>query len=124
MGRNYGTYDPNLMSESPKVRFRLLRNRSAQQRTWVELTLEEYDALTINSKPCHYCLGPLALAGCRLSRINPDLPYRVDNVVPSCRDCGVKRRWHNHHKLWIARFKTRMERKLVNRDVLPLQNKL
>lgn len=54
------------------------------------LSLEDYTALC--NKPCYYCnniLGKIVECGVGLDRINSDIGYQLDNVLPCCQTCNI-----------------------------------
>lgn len=51
------------------------------------ITFEEYSKIVEDNK-CFYCDNNLPEAGHGLDRINNNLGYTVDNVVPSCKECN------------------------------------
>ena len=58
-------------------------------------TIEYYiDAV---QQPCIYCKKHKPFNEMGLDRIDNDKPHSLDNVVPCCTECNVKRgRWHSH----------------------------
>lgn len=45
----------------------------------------------LQTRPCIYCGNALNLSGAGLDRIDGELPYTIDNVVPSCWPCNFLR---------------------------------
>ena len=50
------------------------------------LTFEQFKELDV--KPCHYCQSPASRTGMGLDRVNNDLGYKIENVVPCCAPCN------------------------------------
>lgn len=55
-----------------------------------ELTREQFARLS--ALPCTYCGNPQSGSGAGLDRLDNELGYTVDNVVPSCWPCNYIRR--------------------------------
>lgn len=54
------------------------------------LTFLEYDSLVSNAV-CHYCAGSLPETGCGLDRVNWKESYSLENVVPCCIVCNIRK---------------------------------
>ena len=63
----------------------------ASTRRGFSFTLSEQEFVTITSKPCHYCDGPLPRIGSGLDRIDNDKGYELGNVIPCCTRCNRTR---------------------------------
>ena len=64
-------------------------NRSPEAQQF-SISIAEY--IEIVSKPCYYCNASLAEEkGSSLDRIDNDLGYHIDNVVPCCKYCNKSR---------------------------------
>jgi hypothetical protein len=73
----------------PHNRFKNTRSRAQHRgKTWT-LSQEEY--LSIILAPCIYCNSNLNDTAGGLDRINNDIGYHLDNVVPCCGRCNITR---------------------------------
>lgn len=77
--------------------YSLLRRMAVRRKCAMEISFEEYRAL-VEGKPCWYCKIDLSKhCGHKLDRVDNELGYSIDNVVPCCADCnrikGVLERW-------------------------------
>jgi len=54
------------------------------------ITLDEFSEIFKNGK-CYYCGGTIGYSGVGLDRIDNDLPYNKDNVLPCCGNCNKLR---------------------------------
>lgn len=70
--------------QKPESRFRTYVSSAKSRGFEWKLTLEEF--LSFWKKPCDYCGGDIVTIG--LDRINPSLPYQIDNVGPCCFSCN------------------------------------
>lgn len=66
--------------------FNILRAKSAARGLPMDLSFDEYVALT--SADCCYCHGPLPKSGYGLDRKNSSLGYSIENCVPCCKTCN------------------------------------
>ena len=73
----------NLM---PGSKFSRLKLFARQRHIPVEVTRQEFDALA--GLPCFYCGGITTDSGSGVDRVDSNLPYRADNLVPSCSFCN------------------------------------
>ena len=73
----------------PKPRLREIRRDAKNRNLPFKLTYEEF--LTFWQKPCYYCGDKIITVG--LDRVDNDLGYQLDNLVPCCILCNrFKRR--------------------------------
>jgi hypothetical protein len=56
--------------------------------------IDEITYVELISQPCVYCGGMLPESGCGLDRINNNLGYTLNNVVPCCGACNQIRNVH------------------------------
>lgn len=96
----YAAKNPDRIAQS---RMRIHRSLRFQHRSQMRvakdrkiphhLTLDEFSQIRRAGR-CHYCGNVLAETGPQQDRVNSDLPYLFDNLVPCCRDCNtVKGKW-------------------------------
>lgn len=75
---------------SPSFRLAHLKGRAHARKRTFDINIEQFKILI--SQPCHWCKVPdsneLRLG---LDRINNELGYSIDNVVPSCGPCNNTR---------------------------------
>jgi len=63
------------------------RRQNSVASNW-DLSIEEYTE-KISSNSCYYCGGPLPNYGAALDRLDSNIGYSVDNVVPCCKYCNT-----------------------------------
>lgn len=75
-------------SLTDKARWHVFRAKSKKRGIEVSITYEEF--IQISSQDCLYCLGYFCARtnGSNLDRIDCDLGYHIDNVVPCCKVCN------------------------------------
>jgi hypothetical protein len=56
-----------------------------------EFTLTEEEYLSLVSQVCHYCEKPILNKGMRLDRKDSLVGYIIENVVPCCYPCNMKK---------------------------------
>lgn len=86
----------------------------------VSITKEEYQKVC--ALPCHYCRGPLPEAGHGLDRLNNNLGYHLNNVVPCCTTCNKARgTWWTPEETRIAVQAVEQYRLSLNEPQAPLK---
>lgn len=70
-----------------KGRWKRTRWRAERRGHEFALTLEQFIAL-VGPNRCHYCAGPLPVAGTALDRVDNTKGYTFDNVLPCCTECN------------------------------------
>lgn len=73
-----------------KSRYNTLVNHCKNKGKKLRLTYDEYEKI-IKDKNCQYCNGKLSRTSYSLDRVNNDLGYSLDNVVPCCQKCNSKK---------------------------------
>jgi hypothetical protein len=68
-------------------RFNTGRNNNKRRGIPSNITFEEWCIFVVN--PCHYCTGSLAETGFGVDRIDSNLGYEQDNLVPCCYICNI-----------------------------------
>lgn len=76
----------NRNSKLPKRLYNAAMKAKQRGLAWT-ISLEDYGPLLQHG--CFYCAGALEKFGCGLDRVNSDLGYVLENVVPCCRLCNV-----------------------------------
>jgi hypothetical protein len=81
---------------------RLRKYKVAAQARGIVFRLKDFDFFELIQKPCHYCgqaprlldnrnenktLGTLAVNG--VDRVDSEIPYEINNVVPCCKFCNL-----------------------------------
>lgn len=95
---NYSKHRPRtiqedkLRNEKPSRRFTKFKAHANKRGIPLQLTLEEFSEII--AKDCYYCGGSLAPTGCGMDRIDHDLAYHKDNVIPCCKTCN---RFRGHY---------------------------
>jgi hypothetical protein len=90
------------------LRYESLLRTAKLRKIPVLITFDEYKT-TVSSNACTYCGGTLPKVGCGVDRVNSDLGYALDNVVPCCGFCNrLKNSLLNHDETvaLIALLKT------------------
>ena len=77
-----------LRNRKTSVRYSGLKANAKKRGIVVMLTLDEYSE-KVSGCICHYCNGPLELAGGGLDRIGNEPYYSVANTVPCCVVCNM-----------------------------------
>jgi hypothetical protein len=78
--------------QTPKTRFRYSQDRALKRNLTWTFTFEEY--VLMIGQPCFYCanlLGAPVKQGVGLDRINNDIGYETNNVLPCCGVCNIMR---------------------------------
>jgi hypothetical protein len=70
---------------TPRSRERMYKGNAKLRGIPYTLTQDEF--LSFWQKPCFYCRGPIKTIG--LDRVNNDLGYQMDNIVPCCTTCNT-----------------------------------
>ena len=88
----------------PKQRFNISKSKAKQRDLCWNINLDQFTDLI--NKPCYYCgISLINFTNSSLDRINNDLGYLVDNVLPCCGDCNKIRQ----DKLTVDEMKVAME---------------
>lgn len=93
----------------PKVRFDKAKSNATlkREKEW-NLTFEEYKDLI--SKPCTYCEKDISQEkGCGLDRLDNNMGYNINNVVPCCKACNSARNTHFTAEEWLIGVKAILE---------------
>ena len=69
-------------------RYKKLKVSSTKKRIPLDISLYDYEQLIL-SNSCEYCCGPLPKQGHGLDRVDSNLGYTKDNVVPCCNACNI-----------------------------------
>lgn len=72
---------------TPKARLIQLTSLARIRGIPCDITLP--DIAELCNLPCHYCQSQLAPSGHGLDRLDSDLGYTRDNVVPCCKECNM-----------------------------------
>lgn len=67
------------------------RARSAAKSRGLEWTVTVAQFEELRKNPCYYCGGELPEAGHGLDRVENCVGYVIENVVPCCASCNVKK---------------------------------
>jgi hypothetical protein len=86
-------------------RYNKAKSTSKQRKIDFNLTFEEYESL-IKSATCHYCKSDLSnMVGHGLDRVNSEVGYNIDNVLPCCNTCNKARNTFFTVKEWEVAIK-------------------
>jgi hypothetical protein len=80
---------------TPRSRFNSAKKNSFERGKNWNISFEDFQKLII--LPCYYCnneLGTLENYGSGLDRVDNDLGYSIDNVIPCCKICNSTRNKH------------------------------
>ncbi len=68
----------------PKNKYTVYERNAKLKRVFFDLTFDEF--MTFWQKPCYYCGAKIESIG--LDRMDNDLGYTTDNIVPCCTTCN------------------------------------
>lgn len=79
-------------ASKPKAKFGKGKINAKKRGIDWEITLEDYNSIITNKTECFYACGnPLPERGCGLDRIDNKKGYTLDNVIPCCTFCNLKK---------------------------------
>ena len=92
----------NEHAKEPRRRHQKLLFKAKHENRSFDILETKY--IELISSPCSYCgTSLLPESGCGLDRINNDLGYTLDNVVPCCGPCNQIRNVHlTHDEMKVA----------------------
>lgn len=83
----YPLYHPRAKRDRSNNRYTKLKHSAISRNIELLITEVEYFKF-IAGKCCHYCMASLPTNGSGLDRIDHNVGYRLDNVIPCCPTCN------------------------------------